>query len=289
MERQSVSWGKNIHTPEFLDAHREWRFRKSTLKKLRRKIFLPSGSSIIEIGCGTGVLCRCIKFLFPEVHVTGFDNEQLFIDYANSKKRGCEFLLGDARNFNTQQKFDCVLSHTIMEYMDEKIFFNCAKRLLIDEGRLIVISSTPYGKLNPVAWSPEIKEVEELIKNHGKSVDLSSFIQVQGYKEQGIMEIFERNGFVISEISYIMNASVPFMMSLNELSQYKNVLKQYQMNRIETSVSLSDIVEEREKLRKIIGSYFDDLFQQEGVKYISDIEVLRIITARKKASEHSYC
>lgn len=283
MEQQTTSWGKNIHTPEFLDSHREWRFRKSTLMKMRRKIFLPSGSSIIEIGCGTGVLCRCIKSLFPEVRVIGFDNDQLFIDYANSKIKDCTFLLGDARNFTMRQKFDCVISHTIMEYMDEKVFFNCVKRLLINDGKLIVISSTPYGKLNPVAWRPKIIEVEEFIKNYGKSVDLSFFIQVQGYKEQGIMEIFERNGFVISDVSYIMNDSIPFMMSLKELSQYKNVLMQYQMNRIETCVSSSDLREEREKLKKVISLYYDNLFKQEEVKYISDIEILRIITAMKKS------
>ena len=112
-------------------------------------------SSLIEIGCGTGVLCERIKELNPLVNVSGFDIDHDFIDYANRYNSKCRFIQADARTIKEDISYDYVLSHTIMEYMDETTFFDCNRRLISPTGELIIMSITPQTVHHPISINDE--------------------------------------------------------------------------------------------------------------------------------------
>lgn len=270
-----VSWANNIHTPDFLTKHRHWRFRDETMRVLAPILNLNKHSSLIEIGCGTGVLCERIKELNPFVDVSGFDIDYDFIDYAKRDNSKCRFIQADARTIKEDISYDYVLSHTIMEYMDENIFFDCNRRLISPTGELIIMSITPQTIHHPMLWEPQISQIHF---NKTINSDLTKLIQPQGYDETNIIEKFRKHNFNILSIDYIISVSDLTQMDIEEKMIFKDVLKYYQLNKYLTSQESC----QKDKILEfsnMVASYYDDLFNNNKLKRFVDIEIIRVIKA----------
>lgn len=71
------------------------------------KLYNPTGTKVLDLGCGTGEL---IKRLQGDYEVVGVDLSQGMIDIAKEKVDGIEFYVQDMRNFKLKEKNDIILS-----------------------------------------------------------------------------------------------------------------------------------------------------------------------------------
>ena len=85
---------------QLLNYDEEHRFYDSVLKKYDRH-------SILEIGCGSGMLAR--RFLKDGYDYTGLDLSNEMLDIARSEVKTDKFVQGDMRNLSINRQYDSVL------------------------------------------------------------------------------------------------------------------------------------------------------------------------------------
>lgn len=68
---------------------------------------LPDGASVLDLCCGTGHLAKLMAA--RGYVVTGLDGSPDMISHARNNAADLEFVVGDARDFTFQQRFDCVV------------------------------------------------------------------------------------------------------------------------------------------------------------------------------------
>lgn len=83
---------------------------------------LPAGAELLEVGCGTGAVCRFLTTLPGAGHVTGVDPSALFVQRARELADGlpADFVTGDGRALDFEDgTFDAVVFHTSLCHMPE--------------------------------------------------------------------------------------------------------------------------------------------------------------------------
>jgi len=137
-------------------AEREkWRKRAAyyhrELEKYLR-FLIPQGSSVLEIGCGTGEL---LASLSPGRGI-GIDISPKTIDMARSKFPHLQFYVGDAEDLQIHEKFDYVLMVETIGHVDDiQLAFKELHKVCRPETRLIIVH---YNYL----WEPALKAAEYL-------------------------------------------------------------------------------------------------------------------------------
>lgn len=105
-------------------------YGKEQLALLERVLFpnIGSSASILDLCCGTGQLIS--PLLDAGYKVTGLDGSEDMLKYARENAPNAEYLLEDARDFDTANKFDAVFSTSAslnhIESLDDlgKVFQN---------------------------------------------------------------------------------------------------------------------------------------------------------------------
>ena len=114
------------------------------------KFHIPSGSSILEIGCGTGFL---LNSLSPRKGV-GIDFSNEMIKIASKKYPYLKFINSDALDYNLEDKFDyIVISDTIGYFEDIQGVLKNIRQNCTNKTRVII---TSYNNL----WEPLLKFTE---------------------------------------------------------------------------------------------------------------------------------
>lgn len=80
--------------------------------------------SVIDVGCGTGILSLEIAKRFPQVHVTGMDNCAELIEKGTAivRKAGiqnCAFQVADTLTLNAKDTFDLAICIDILEHIED--------------------------------------------------------------------------------------------------------------------------------------------------------------------------
>jgi len=124
----------NINTPEYWDRvyRHEWDSGQILSPKYRRNYghiheaiigLIGDGSRVLDIACGTGLLCRKLKIRLPAAQVTGVDFSQYAI--AQNQQRdlslGIEYRQVDIRRSLAEIDglFDVVLMCEVLEHLDQ--------------------------------------------------------------------------------------------------------------------------------------------------------------------------
>jgi trans-aconitate methyltransferase len=95
------------------------------------------GEHILDIGCGTGYLSKCIAD--EGAIVTGIDNSAEMILKAKETYPGINFRVQSATDFIAAEKFDAVFSNAVLHWIKEKeAVIDCMFRNLADNGRLVL-------------------------------------------------------------------------------------------------------------------------------------------------------
>jgi SAM-dependent methyltransferase len=84
---------------------------------------VSDGTSILDVGCGTGSLTFALMEAFPTAQINGLDYSQTFIDYASSKALAdCRLVFeqGDATSLPYEdQAFDAALSLLVLNFVPD--------------------------------------------------------------------------------------------------------------------------------------------------------------------------
>lgn len=103
--------------------------------------------TIIEVGCGPGVLLRCLETWFPDSHVVGIDASEKLLEIARMKCKNVTFLKGDARRIDLEDGIaDVIFALHIIEHLDKPdAFFMEASRVLRPGGLLVIATPNKEG------------------------------------------------------------------------------------------------------------------------------------------------
>ena len=105
------------------------------------EIEFPSNAEVLEIGCGTGPVCRVLGS-WPNIgNVTGVDPSSTFIEKAKKlagESSNIHFAVGDGKNLEfDDHTFDVVIIHTLLTHVPEpKAVLKEAYRILKPGGSL---------------------------------------------------------------------------------------------------------------------------------------------------------
>lgn len=146
------------------------------IKQLR--FFIPSGSSILDLGCGNGRILNALK---PKRGV-GIDINKKKINLAKKKYPQLQFYEQKIENFTSEEKFDYILLiNTTGCLYDIQSTLEQVKKNCNHNTRLIILH---YNFL----WLPALKLAENLnikkkdkIRNWLSPTDIMSFLKLSGY------------------------------------------------------------------------------------------------------------
>jgi ubiquinone/menaquinone biosynthesis C-methylase UbiE len=121
------------------------------LTEIYREI-IPPGSSVLEVGCGTGTL---LARLFPRRGV-GIDFSPRMVEIAAAKYPDLRFLVADAEDFDPGETFDYVIVPDVIEHLiDPGAMFRSVHRCCRPGSRVIVTCVNPL-------WAPVLHLAERL-------------------------------------------------------------------------------------------------------------------------------
>jgi 2-polyprenyl-3-methyl-5-hydroxy-6-metoxy-1,4-benzoquinol methylase len=103
--------------PEYFDdTHRRWFEHPNTRLFDLVSERIPRGGSVLDVGCGRGDLLRYLQKTRPDIHLTG-------IDFAPNQDHSIRFLQGDVVTLDIRERFDVVVSLSVIEHVPDCVAF----------------------------------------------------------------------------------------------------------------------------------------------------------------------
>lgn len=159
-----------------------------TARHTRRLIFkLLNGLSfqtVLDAGCGTGVLLQKIHERFPHVHSTGLEYSPHGLDIAQKRLPASSFHVVDLAGQKLDRQFDLVTCIDVLEHIQDD---RSALRNLLDMTAKYLVLSVPLGRL--------IREEQERMGH------------VHGYSRRALEKKIQEAGF---EIIRVIQWGFPF-------------------------------------------------------------------------------
>lgn len=120
----------------------KWSFYvNSTIKETLKRIEIKAGQSLLDIGCGTGILLESLEKTYPDIMLSGIDPTQEMLNVAKnrlSKKVYVEKGWAEKLPFDSEM-FDTIVSCNMFHYIREPtVALEEALRVLKPAGRLII-------------------------------------------------------------------------------------------------------------------------------------------------------
>jgi ubiquinone/menaquinone biosynthesis C-methylase UbiE len=115
--------------------------QRAMLEEYTADLQLPEAAELLEVGCGTGAICRYLATLPGVDRVTGVDPSPLFVERARELAGDAiDFAVGDGRELDfADESFDAVVFHTSLCHVPEcERAVAEAHRVLRPGGRLAV-------------------------------------------------------------------------------------------------------------------------------------------------------
>ncbi len=278
-------WAKYVLSTECLVKHRKWRFRDD-IKEVYSKIFsFNDYSNIIEIGCGPGVLSGQIKKWNPTLNVTAFDIDNDFIDYAKESIQGVNFYVDDISNLSTYDKFDCTISHTVLEFVDTEDFINANKKLLKNNGTMIIICAKQHLHWDELYRQPKlIKTNQFLLDSNDGNFDINSVYTKRPLSGKDIVELLKCNGFDIASIDFVTSQMIidNYSSDIKRREEIIDIYRTIHKNKLITKVNqvgCTDALYIDECINEI-DTYFNDLLLDETDYWMMSVDILMIIKAK---------
>lgn len=107
--------------------------------QLALNLVRPTDLTIVDIGCGEGIILEKIHRLFPDRKVLGIDILPENVDIC--RRQGCNVKQGDVYNLPlSSESVDFVLLMEVIEHLeDSEIAIQEIHRVLVSGGRLVIV------------------------------------------------------------------------------------------------------------------------------------------------------
>ena len=127
----------------FYKTHRRWFRHPNTSLFKQIAEMIPTGSSVLDVGCGRGDLLRYLHATRPDLKLTG-------VDYSCNSSEGVRYLQGDVLTLDIPEKFDFVITLATIEHVPDCVAFSRRLRELASPGGTVAVmtineSSLLYG------------------------------------------------------------------------------------------------------------------------------------------------
>ena len=130
---------------------------------------LPPTAAVLEVGCGTGVVCRAIasRHGFAGT-VTGIDQSEDFIEVARALAANdaagdrVQFAVGDAYRLDfPAASFDAVIAHTVLSHVNDPFAVLEEAARVVRPGGVVAVFDGDYASLTFGCSDPRLGEAVE--------------------------------------------------------------------------------------------------------------------------------
>ena len=259
-------WSDRIQSIGTLDSSRKLRFSDRFQNAYTELFRLEEGARILEIGCGTGALCRALKRWYPSAEVVGLDRDDAFIDYARERNTGETYRKGDATALPfADGSFDVTISNTVSEHVEPSGFFGEQRRVLRDGGVCLLLSAR-RGIQHPAACVREESafetEIWDRVDADFRRAAKENGVGAYALNEMELPAAMEKYGFRDVETHYLaMNLTPddPFY-APEEACDMINANRQNDLDNIERMESVAPGAvsrADREMLARLVNERYD--------------------------------
>jgi ubiquinone/menaquinone biosynthesis C-methylase UbiE len=159
-----------------------WRLMAAPRRRVQMILRLigqfPEATSIVDVGCGNGVLLEEIRRRYPRLRLTGIDLSQSQIEINRARDKTIEWIAADAQQSSASSldnRFDIVVTSEVVEHLDDPAAFvgNTARLASRERGRLILTTQ-----------SGTISETERRVGHvhHFPAQEMRDLLQANGWK-----------------------------------------------------------------------------------------------------------
>ena len=259
-------WSDRIQSIGTLDTSRKLRFSDRFQNAYTELFRLEEGARILEIGCGTGALCRALKRWYPSAEVVGLDRDDAFIDYARERNTGETYRKGDATALPfADGSFDVTISNTVSEHVEPSGFFGEQRRVLRDGGVCLLLSAR-RGIQHPAACVREESafetEIWERVDADFRRAAKENGVGAYALNEMELPAAMEKYGFRDVETHYLainLTPDDPFY-TPEEARDMINANRQNDLDNIERMESVAPGAvskADREMLARLVNERYD--------------------------------
>ena len=259
-------WSDRIQSIGTLDSSRKLRFSDRFQNAYTELFRLEEGARILEIGCGTGALCRALKRWYPPAEVVGLDRDDAFIDYARERNTGETYRKGDATALPfADGSFDVTISNTVSEHVEPSGFFGEQRRVLRDGGVCLLLSAR-RGIQHPAACVREESafetEIWERVDADFRRAAKENGVGAYALNEMELPAAMEKYGFRDVETHYLainLTPDDPFY-APEEACDMINANRQNDLDNIERMESVAPGAvskADREMLVRLVNERYD--------------------------------
>lgn len=259
-------WSDRIQSIGTLDSSRKLRFSDRFQNAYTELFRLEEGARILEIGCGTGALCRALKRWYPSAEVVGLDRDDAFIDYARERNTGETYRKGDATALPfADGSFDVTISNTVSEHVEPSGFFGEQRRVLRDGGVCLLLSAR-RGIQHPAACVREESafetEIWERVDADFRRAAKENGVGAYALNEMELPAAMEKYGFRDVETHYLainLTPDDPFY-TPEEARDMINANRQNDLDNIERMESVAPGAvskADRDRLVRLVNERYD--------------------------------
>ena len=259
-------WSDRIQSIGTLDSSRRLRFSDRFQNAYTELVRLEEGARILEIGCGTGALCRALKRWYPSAEVVGLDRDDAFIDYARERNTGETYRKGDATALPfADGSFDVTISNTVSEHVEPSGFFGEQRRVLRDGGVCLLLSAR-RGIQHPAACVREESafetEIWERVDADFRRAAKENGVGAYALNEMELPAAMEKYGFRDVETHYLainLTPDDPFY-TPEEARDMINANRQNDLDNIERMESVAPGAvskADRDRLVRLVNERYD--------------------------------
>lgn len=259
-------WSDRIQSIGTLDSSRKLRFSDRFQNAYTELFRLEEGTRILEIGCGTGALCRALKRWYPSAEVVGLDRDDAFIDYARERNTGETYRKGDATALPfADGSFDVTISNTVSEHVEPSGFFGEQRRVLRDGGVCLLLSAR-RGIQHPAACVREESafetEIWERVDADFRRAAKENGVGAYALNEMELPAAMEKYGFRDVETHYLainLTPDDPFY-TPEEARDMINANRQNDLDNIERMESVAPGAvskADRDRLVRLVNERYD--------------------------------
>jgi ubiquinone/menaquinone biosynthesis C-methylase UbiE len=171
----------------------------AAMQQMVERFDFPSGSKILDLGCGTGNIINFMQEKAPDCHFTGLDYSFNMLHRARQKNslENSDLLCADARKLPFPDKsFECLICFSCFpHFREQQQVLQEFHRVLKKNGILYIahiVSSVEINKLHRKLDAPVKSDILPTGEEMRKLLQNAAFSQIQIYDQEYFLTIAQK-------------------------------------------------------------------------------------------------